>query len=494
MCGVVGVISTEPVNQIIFDALTVLQHRGQDAAGIMTQQHDGTLTLCKGIGLVREVFSTADMKRLVGPIGIGHVRYPTAGTDSRAEAQPMYVNSPFGLSLVHNGNLTNAEALRDELFKTDKRHLNTQSDSEILLNVLAHELAEIETLTPSPQQLLNAVKGVFKRCKGAYSVIVLIAGLGLLTFRDPHGIRPLVIGHKKMDGKDHYMVSSESVALGTNNFKLQGDVKAGQAIFITQDGQYHEAQLANSESTPCIFEYVYLARPDSIIEGVSVYKTRVNAGKYLAKRIKDEIIKAEIDVVIPIPETSRSSALSIARHLGVPFVEGYVKNRYIGRTFIMPGQKIRKKSVRQKLNAIDMEFEGKNVLLVDDSIVRGTTSKEIIQMARDSGAKKVYFASVSPPIRFPNIYGIDMPVNQELIAYNNEVEEVSRAIGADALFYLGLEDLIQSVLDENPAVKNFDTAVFDGNYVTGDSEVYLEVAAKKRGEQGTASLNDIKPT
>ncbi|MAZ44007.1 MAG: amidophosphoribosyltransferase [Legionellales bacterium] len=483
MCGVVGLFSSEPVNQAIFDALTVLQHRGQDAAGIMTQEDDGTLTLCKGNGLVREVFKTDDMKRLTGTVGIGHVRYPTAGTDSQAEAQPMYVNSPYGISLVHNGNLINAEQVREALFKTDRRHLNTNSDSEVILNVLAHELQKVKSLSPTPEQILAVVEDVYARCEGAYAVIALITGVGLLAFRDPHGIRPLVMGEREEpNGQMGYMIASESVALGTGHYKLLGDIKAGEAVFIDLNGKVHRKLSSRSSPAPCIFEYVYLARPDSIIEGVSVYKTRLNAGEYLAKSIKDTFDVSKIDVVIPIPETSRSSAMSVAKHLGIEFREGYVKNRYIGRTFIMPGQKVRKKSVRQKLNAIDMEFEGKNVLLVDDSIVRGTTSKEIIQMARESGAKNVYFASVSPPIRFPNIYGIDMPVNSELIAYDQEVEDVRKAIEADALFYLSLDDLKRAVLDEKPNASEFDTAIFDGRYITGDPETYLAYAAKRKAE------------
>ncbi len=483
MCGVVGLFSSEPVNQAIFDALTVLQHRGQDAAGIMTQEDDGTLTLCKGNGLVREVFKTDDMKRLTGTVGIGHVRYPTAGTDSQAEAQPMYVNSPYGISLVHNGNLINAEQVREALFKTDRRHLNTNSDSEVILNVLAHELQKVKSLSPTPEQILAVVEDVYARCEGAYAVIALITGVGLLAFRDPHGIRPLVMGEREEpNGQMGYMIASESVALGTRHYKLLGDIKAGEAVFIDLNGKVHRKLSSRSSPAPCIFEYVYLARPDSIIEGVSVYKTRLNAGEYLAKSIKDTFDVSKIDVVIPIPETSRSSAMSVAKHLGIEFREGYVKNRYIGRTFIMPGQKVRKKSVRQKLNAIDMEFEGKNVLLVDDSIVRGTTSKEIIQMARESGAKNVYFASVSPPIRFPNIYGIDMPVNSELIAYDQEVEDVRKAIEADALFYLSLDDLKRAVLDEKPNASEFDTAIFDGRYITGDPETYLAYAAKRKAE------------
>jgi amidophosphoribosyltransferase len=481
MCGVVGLYSTEPVNQLLFDALTVLQHRGQDAAGIMTQGADGTLTLCKGNGLVREVFSTEDMQRLSGTTGIAHVRYPTAGTDSQAEAQPMYVNSPFGISLVHNGNLTNADVVRDELFKADRRHLNTNSDSEVILNVLAHELQEIKTLKPTPAQVFQSVKGVHARCHGAYAVVAMITGVGLLAFRDPHGIRPLVIGEQLgPDNKKHYMVASESVALGSAHFKLLGDIKAGEAVFIDMDGQLHRSQISDAKAAPCIFEYVYLARPDSIIEGVSVYKTRLNAGERLANAIKAEFDISKIDVVIPIPETSRSSAMSLAHHLEKPFREGFVKNRYIGRTFIMPGQKVRKKSVRQKLNAIEMEFEGKNVLLVDDSIVRGTTSKEIIQMARDSGAKNVYFASVSPPIRYPNIYGIDMPVYNELIAYEKDIPAISKIIGADQLFYLNLEDLVQAVLSEKPTVDAFDSAIFDGQYVAGDVDTYLKAVGQAR--------------
>ena len=483
MCAVVGIVGFELVNQAIFDALTVLQHRGQDAAGMATCEADGRLHLHKANGLVRDVFRTRHMRSLKGNIGIGHVRYPTAGGSAEAEAQPFYVNSPYGIVLAHNGTLTNATALKESLFKEDLRHINTRSDSEILLNVLAHELQKIKKHHPSPSDIFEAVHAVHRRCRGAYACVVMIAGLGLLAFRDPHGIRPLIYGKRETAQGTEYMVASESVALTSQNFKVISDVAPGQSLWIDVSGSLH-VDLTNQAKgyNPCLFEFVYLARPDSIIDKMSVYKTRLNIGKHLAEHILKEWPDHDIDTVIPVPETSRSSAIPLAQRLNVKFREGFVKNRYIGRTFIMPGQTIRKKSVRQKLNALDLEFEGRNVLLMDDSIVRGTTSREIIQMARDAGANKVYFASASPPIRYPNIYGIDMPVSEELVAYGRTVEEVADFIGADKLFYLPLEDLIASAKEGNPTIERFEASVFDGQYVTGDESAYLKEVGMVRAD------------
>ncbi|WP_374563274.1 amidophosphoribosyltransferase, partial [Nitrosomonas sp.] len=415
MCGILGIVAKSPANQLLYDGLLMLQHRGQDASGIVTAQGN-TFHMHKGLGLVRDVFRTRNMRALSGNIGIGHVRYPTAGSaNSPAEAQPFYVNSPFGIVLSHNGNLTNAEQLNQELFKTDLRHVNTNSDSEVLLNVLAHELQEsTRNCQLDPAAIFAAVAGVHKRCKGAYAVIAMIAGYGLLAFRDPYGIRPLVFGTAENELGDEYLIASESVALDTLGFKLIRDVAPGEAIFIDEDGNFYNKQCATQFSlNPCIFEYVYLARPDSVMDGISVYETRLNMGEQLAEKIKKTMHHLDIDVVIPIPDSSRPSALQLANHLGIEFREGFIKNRYVGRTFIMPGQQQRRKSVRQKLNAMNIEFRGKNVLLIDDSIVRGTTSREIVQMARDAGANKIFFASAAPPVRYPNVYGIDMPTRQE---------------------------------------------------------------------------------
>ena len=481
MCGVVGVLAYEPVNQVLFDALTVLQHRGQDAAGMATCDAEGRLFLHKDNGLVRDVFRTRHMRQLQGTFGIGHVRYPTAGTSSCAEAQPLYVNSPYGLALVHNGTLTNAIELKEALFHEDLRHINTQSDSEILLNVFAHELQKAKQLHPTPEGLFQAVEGVHQRCRGAYACVVLIAGHGLLAFRDPYGIRPLILGHVKTPEGDSYMVASESVALTSQGYAVIGDVQPGQAIFIDLKGRLSRSTPKHAHGYhPCLFEFVYLARPDSTIDGISVYQTRLRIGELLAGHLLKEFPSHDIDVVIPIPETSRCSAIPLAQTLGLPFREGFVKNRYIGRTFIMPGQKIRKRSVRQKLSALAQEFEGKNVLLVDDSIVRGTTSQEIVQIAREAGARKVYFASASPPIRYPNIYGIDMPISEDLVAYNRTIEEVASYIGADKLFYLPLEQLIASVHQGNPRITQFEASVFDGHYVTGDESLYLKQVSDRR--------------
>jgi amidophosphoribosyltransferase len=485
MCGILGVVSQIPANQLLYDGLQVLQHRGQDAAGIATL--DGrTFHLHKGNGLVRDVFRTRNMRALTGNAGIAHVRYPTAGSAvDHNEAQPFYVNSPFGIVLGHNGNLTNADELKRQLFVDDLRHVNTNSDSEVLLNVLAHELQAISKgLRLDVPTIFAAVSGVHRRCRGAYAVVAMIAGYGLLAFRDSHGIRPLVVGVHETEQGPEYLVASESVALDTLGFRFLRDVAPGEAIFIDFDGNLHSRQCSEKFClNPCIFEYVYLARPDSVIDGVSVYETRLSMGEYLADKLKREWDGVDIDVVIPIPDSSRPSALQLANRLGLPFREGFVKNRYIGRTFIMPGQALRKKSVRQKLNAIGMEFKGKNVLLVDDSIVRGTTSREIVQMARDAGARKVYFASAAPPVCFPNVYGIDMPSRHELIATGRSDEEICREIGADRLIYQDLDDLKAAVRKANPAITGFDASCFDGNYITGDiTPHYLDVIEARRGD------------
>jgi len=470
MCGIVGVISKQPVNQLIYDALLLLQHRGQDAAGIVTMQ--GTKCFMhKARGMVRDVFRTRNMRALPGAVGLGQVRYPTAGNAySEEEAQPFYVNAPFGIVLVHNGNLTNAHALKKELFDVDRRHINTESDTEVLINVLAHELEQAGRNLPlTPEEVFKAVGVVHKRVKGSYAVVALIAGFGLLAFRDPYGIRPLCFGSAiNGDGKE-YMVASESVALEGTGHHLERDVAPGEAIFIDLEGTLHARQCAESPTlNPCMFEFVYLARPDSVIDGVSVYQARLNMGVTLAQRLISTIPPNEIDVVIPIPESSRPSAMQLAQKIGKPYREGFVKNRYVGRTFIMPGQGVRKKSVRQKLNAIGVEFKGRNVLLVDDSIVRGTTSKEIVQMARDAGANKVYMASAAPPVRYPNVYGIDMPTSEELIAHNRSLEEIRAYIGADALIYQDVEAMKRVVNALNTNIRGFEASCFDGVYVTGD--------------------------
>jgi amidophosphoribosyltransferase len=468
MCGIIGIVAYNPVNQAIYDGLTVLQHRGQDAAGIMTC--DGAhLHLRKNNGLVRDVFHTRHMLRLHGNMGIGHVRYPTAGCESSAEAQPFYVNSPYGISLAHNGNLINAEALKQELFQEDLRQINTESDSEILLNVFAHELQQQGKLRMDVQDVFRAVAGVHRRCQGAYAAIAMITGYGILAFRDPWGIRPVVYGKRETPQGIEYIAASESVALDVLGFELIGDIEPGEAVFMGLDGQIHRRQCAAKPVlSPCIFEFVYLARPDSIIDNVSVYKARLRMGDRLARKIQRVRPDHDIDVVIPIPDTSRTSALQLANYLGVKYREGFIKNRYIGRTFIMPGQQQRQKSVRQKLNAIDLEFRDKNVLLVDDSIVRGTTSSQIIQMARDAGARKVYFASAAPAVRYPNVYGIDMPDVDELIAHGRSEAEVCTAIGADWLVYQDLADLEEAVRKGNTQIDRFDCSVFTGEYITGN--------------------------
>ena len=475
MCGLVGIVGKSNVNQAIYDALTVLQHRGQDAAGIMTFA-DGNFQQRKSEGLVRDVFRQDHMQRLRGNMGIGHVRYPTAGSSGAALAQPFYVNSPYGICLGHNGNLTNSEALSEELYQTDLRHLNTDSDSELLLNVFAHELQKQGKLKPSQDEVFNAVRGVHQRCRGGYAAVALIANYGIVGFRDPHGIRPLVVGKRETSEGEEFMLASESVALDVLGFSLIRDVQAGEAVFITPSGELHMQQCAEQhELRPCIFEHVYFSRPDSLMDGVSVYKTRMRQGDYLARKILRERPDHDIDVIIPIPDTSRIAAQSMAHVLGIKFREGLMKNRYIGRTFIMPGQSQRKKSVRQKLNAIGLEFKDKNVMLVDDSIVRGTTCRQIIEMARDAGANKVYFASAAPPVRYPNVYGIDMPSASELVAHGRDEDEICRQIGADWLVYQDLEDLVKSSREGNPDITRFECSVFDGDYVTGDvDQGYLD--------------------
>jgi amidophosphoribosyltransferase len=483
MCGILGVVAKNPVNQILYDGLLVLQHRGQDAAGIVTAEGPA-FHMHKGSGMVRDVFRTRNMRALAGFSGIAHTRYPTAGSAwSAAESQPFYVNSPFGIVLGHNGNLTNAEQLKNDLFRQDLRHVNTNSDSEVLLNVLAHELQEATTnYKLDPASIFAAVSGVHRRCRGAYAVVAMIAGYGLLAFRDPYGIRPLVFGRAETPQGPEYLVASESVALDTLGFQRIRDVAPGEAIFIDEDGNFFSRQcVANATLNPCIFEFVYLARPDSVIDGISVYETRLRMGESLADKIRRNYSHLDIDVVIPIPDSSRPAAMQLSKYLDLPYREGFIKNRYIGRTFIMPGHGIRKKSVRQKLNAIGMEFQGKNVLLVDDSIVRGTTSREIVQMARESGARKVYFASAAPPVRFPNVYGIDMPTRDELIANGRSDAEIAREIGCDELIYQDLEALIKDVKSVNPEVTSLETSCFSGVYITGDvTREYLDGVESKR--------------
>jgi amidophosphoribosyltransferase len=482
MCGLVGIVGQRDVAADIYDALTMLQHRGQDAAGIMTCSA-GKFLQRKGEGLVRDVFRPQHMQRLVGHYGLGHVRYPTQGSSGTALAQPFYVNSPYGIALAHNGNLTNAVQLTYQLFQSDLRHLNTDSDSEVLLNVFAHELQRQGKLIPTAADIFAAVRALHRRCEGGYAAVAMIANLGIVAFRDPMGIRPLVIGVRDGDTPE-YMVASESVALDVLGFRLLGDVKPGEAIFIATDGTLHREQCADSAVLmPCIFEHVYFARPDSLMDGVSVYKTRMRQGERLARKIMREFPEHDIDVVIPIPDTSRVAGQALAHELGVKFREGFMKNRYIGRTFIMPGQNQRKKSVRQKLNPVPLEFKGKNVMLVDDSIVRGTTCGQIIQMARDAGARKVYFASAAPPVRYPNVYGIDMPAANELIAHGRTVEEVGELIGADWLVYQDLTDLIECSREGNEDIEHFECSVFDGIYPAGTIDAqYLSSIEAARGE------------
>jgi amidophosphoribosyltransferase len=482
MCGIVGIVGTGAVNQVLYDALTVLQHRGQDAAGIVTA--DDRIHIRKNNGLVRDVFQRRHMLKLTGNMGIGHCRYPTAGTSSRTEAQPFYTNSPYGICLAHNGNLTNADELADLVIREDHRYLNTGSDSEVLLNVFAHELEQVAGAFPGPEAVLRAAEGIYRRCRGGYAVVALIMKSGVLGLRDPCGIRPLVVGYRSVNGRREHMLASESVALDIAGFELLRDVLPGEAVFIDLEGGLHTRQCVPAiRRSPCIFEYVYFARPDSIIDNISVYKARLRMGEALADRIIEQRPQHDIDVVIPVPDTSRTSALPLAHRLGVKYREGFIKNRYIGRTFIMPGQTLRERSVRRKLNAIDLEFRKKNVLIVDDSIVRGTTSRQIIDMAREAGARKVYFASAAPPVRYPNVYGIDMPAAAELIAHGRSEQEVQQLIGADWLIYQTLDDLVRAVQHDNADIHEFDTSCFSGEYVTGDiTPDYLRKVEAARSE------------
>ena len=488
MCGIVGMVGKGDVSHELYDALTLLQHRGQDAAGMVTCDGD-RLNLRKRNGLVRDVFRQEHMDRLKGNMGIAHVRYPTAGTSSSAEAQPMYVNSPFGICLAHNGNLTNADELNEDLFRSDRRHINTNSDSEVLLNVFAHELHAVSSLRTSPDEVFEAISRVHQRAVGAYAVVSLITGYGIVGFRDPFGIRPLVYGKRESSTGVEYMIASESVALSVLGFDLVADVKPGEAVYIGSDGSIHTRQCTPAETySPCIFEYVYLARPDSVIDQVSVYKARLKMGEKLADKILRLYPNNDIDVVIPIPDTSCTAALPMAHRLDVKYREGLVKNRYIGRTFIMPGQMQRKKSVRRKLSPVQLEFRGKNVLLVDDSIVRGTTSKQIVQMAREAGANRVYLASAAPPVRYPNVYGIDMPAATEFVAHGHTVEEIAEYIGVDWLVYQDLDDLIECAAGINSSIDGFDCSVFDGQYVTGNvNDEYLNRIEALRNDSAKAN-------
>jgi len=491
MCGIVGVVGTSPVNQRIYDALTMLQHRGQDAAGIATSC-EGELCARKGSGLVRDVFTQDHMLELRGNVGIGHVRYPTAGCDGISEAQPFYVNAPYGMVLAHNGNLTNARELAEVLIREDRRHLNSTSDSEVLLNVFASELQRVGTPRVTPGDIFAALNVVYRRCRGGYAVVAMVIGHGILGFRDPNGIRPLVLGRKDSNKHPEWMLASESVALTGNGFKFIRDIGPGEAVFIDEQGRLFSQQLvATVHHTPCIFEYVYFARPDSIMDNISVYRARMRMGDKLAEKIERQGLNKDIDVVIPIPDTSRTSALQLAQRLGLKYREGFIKNRYIGRTFIMPGQQQREKSVRRKLNAIDLEFRGKNVLLVDDSIVRGTTSAQIIDLAREAGARKVYFASAAPPVRFPNVYGIDMPATSELVAAGRSVDEVARLIGADWLIYQDLDDLVAACRHDDAQVNEFDTSCFSGEYVTGDvTPEYLARLQTERSDEAKSERRE----
>ena len=495
MCGIIGIVGQSAVNQQLYDGLTVIQHRGQDTAGIVTCDEHGHLSLRKDSGLVKDVFHTRHMLKLKGNMGIGHIRYPTAGCATSAEAQPFYVNSPFGIALSHNGNLTNAKKLKTELFQSDRRHLNTTSDSEVLLNVLANELQKTSRLTPSPDDIFQAVTHVNHRCNGAYAAVAMIAGVGMLAFRDPYGIRPVVVGKRQNSKRNDYMVASESVAINSLGFEFVRDILPGECIFIDINGNMYAKQCSEPVAlSPCIFEYVYFARPDSIIDGISVHQSRLRMGTKLADKIKREFSDHDIDVVVPIPDTSRSAALQLAYDLGVMYQEGFIKNRYIGRTFIMPGQAQRKKSVRQKLNAIDFEFRDRNVLLVDDSIVRGNTSRQIVQMAREAGARKVYFASAAPPVKYPNVYGIDMPSADEFIAHDRGVTDIAKELGIDRLIYQDLDDLVDAVRCGDHA-RHFDTSCFDGNYVTGDIDweylSYIDTIRNDAAKQGLQEDNSI---
>jgi amidophosphoribosyltransferase len=493
MCGIVGIVGQSAVNSRLYDALTVLQHRGQDAAGIATLDGE-RLWLRRAVGMVRDIFQEQHMKRLKGHIGIGHVRYPTAGTTTSAESQPFYVNSPYGIALGHNGNLTNADVLRRELFDEDRRHINTDSDSEVLLNVFATELQRSGARTLTDDDVFRAVARVHERCRGAYAVVAVIVGFGMVAFRDPFGIRPLIWGETRDANGREVIVASESVALDVLGFRTIGDIKPGEALIVHPDSSHTLRQCAETtRHVPCIFEHVYLARPDTILDGTSVYRTRLRMGQKLAEQVLRTWPDHDIDVVIPIPDTSRTAAHEMALLLNRPFREGFIKNRYIGRTFIMPGQKQRQKSVRQKLNPIPLEFAGRNVLLVDDSIVRGTTCRQIVEMAREAGARRVYFASAAPPVRYPNVYGIDMPAAHELIASDRDTDQVCDVIGADRLFYQTLDDLIAACVEENPRITEYETSIFTGQYITGDVtpeylarlEAMRNDGARTKGERRT---------
>jgi len=482
MCGIVGIVGRSPVAARLYDAMTILQHRGQDAAG-MTTLDDGRMRSAKGLGLVRDVFSEESVAGLTGETGIGHVRYPTAGCDQPDEAQPMYVNSPCGIALGHNGNLINSERLSHELFTEDRRHINTESDSEVLLNVFAHELSLYTRDGVHPEDIFAAVDGVYRRCRGGYAAVALVAGVGLVAFRDPNGIRPAVVGRREAPEGPEYIVASESVVLDILGFKLVSDIAPGECVFVTLDGELHRRVSDHAATyTPCMFEYVYFSRPDSMIDDLSVYKARLRMGEALAEKMLSEWPDHDIDVVIPVPDTSRTACLPLAHQLGVKYREGLIKNRYIGRTFIMPGQEERIRSVRRKLNTISLEFRNKNVLLVDDSIVRGTTSSQIIQMAREAGARKVYLASASPPVRYPNVYGIDMPAASELVASGRTEEEICRVVGADRLIYQDLEALEKAVRGKNKRLTGFDSSCFSGEYVTGLDEGYLDELEARRSD------------
>lgn len=483
MCGIVGIFGKSEVAARIYDGMTILQHRGQDAAGLTTMEDGGRMRSARGMGLVRDVFSAASMAGLTGDVGIGHVRYPTAGCDHPEEAQPMYVNAPCGIALGHNGNLINSDRLREELFKQDKRHINTDSDSEVLLNVLAHELADRSRNGIKPATVFAAVDGVHRRCRGAYAAVALIAGVGLLGFRDPHGIRPIVLGKRESREGPEFIIASESVVLDILGFELVSDLAPAESVLVTLDGKLHRHKSREAqEHTPCIFEYVYFARPDSMIDDISVYKARLRMGEKLSEKIRREWPEHDIDAIIPVPDTSRTACLPMSYMLGVKYREGLVKNRYIGRTFIMPGQTERIVSVRRKLNTIPLEFRDKNVLLVDDSIVRGTTSRQIIQMAREAGARKVYLASASPPVRYPNVYGIDMPAASELVAAGRSEEQIREQIGADRLIYQDLDDLETACRGKNTRLAGFDTSCFSGQYVTGLDDGYLQQLEERRSD------------
>ncbi|EYT55884.1 amidophosphoribosyltransferase [Leucobacter sp. UCD-THU] len=482
MCGIVGIVSQEPVNQQVYDSLLLLQHRGQDSTGIATLDGD-FFHVVKAKGQVREAYRTRDMRTLKGNVGLGHVRYATRGSAAaEEEAQPFYVGAPYGIILVHNGNLTNTRELTAELYNVDRRHLNTHSDTELLLNVLANELqAGITGLSLDKDQVFEAVSRVHERVEGSYATIALIAGYGLLAFRDPHGIRPLVLGRRTAEnGADEWVVASESLVLESGGYEIVRDVEPGEAILISPDGWMYSQQCAKTTRlVPCAFEYIYLARPDSVLDGIAVYDARLRLGDVLAEEIAEQLPDVDIDVVMPIPDSARPSAMQVAQKLGIEYREGFFKNRYVGRTFIMPGQAVRKKSVRQKLNAMSVEFKGKNVLIVDDSIVRGTTSREIVEMARAAGAKSVVFASAAPPVVFPHVYGINMPSRGELIAHGRTSEEIAAELGADHLIYMSVEGMNRAIMQGQDRVTELEQSCFTGEYIAGsvDAEYLAWVEA-----------------